>query len=104
MERHRMELVLNEHFEGLDLYRLHDIEGKGFIKEIVEAVDLTISSMGSEEKKAIREMAEKDLIFLHLGFGESILNQCGSWAGNKELLLSCGSEDMHPDDASMNHH
>ena len=30
---------VNEHFEGLDLYRLQDIEGKGFIKEIVDAAE-----------------------------------------------------------------
>ena len=49
----------------------------------------------------VRDMAEEDLIMLHLGFGERIRNQCGLWENNKELLRSYGSENMHPCDASM---
>jgi hypothetical protein len=32
--------------------------------------------------------------------GQRIRNEFGLWAGNTELLSSCGSETMHPDHAS----
>jgi hypothetical protein len=66
-----------------------------------EAVDLIISSMARDEKQEIQCMAEEDIIFLHFGLGRNIRNQCGLWAGNIELLHSCGSERIHPDDAAM---
>lgn len=44
---------------------------------------------------------ERDLINFHFGWGMSIRNELGLWQGNKELLRSCGSKKMHPDDASM---
>lgn len=68
-------------------------------RTVDEAADLIISSMAGDEKQEMQCMAEEDLIFLHLGFGETIRNQCGLWVGNKELLNACGT--MHPDDATM---
>ncbi|MBC8460416.1 MAG: hypothetical protein H8D67_20725 [Deltaproteobacteria bacterium] len=45
-------------------------------------------------------MKEKYLLFLHMSLGQGIRNSMGLWGDNKALLKSCGSEDMHPDDAS----
>jgi hypothetical protein len=78
-----------------------ELNNKVWPKTVGEAVEQMISCMARDEKEEIRSMEEKDLFFLHLGFGENIRNQCGLWAGNVELLKSCGSEGMHPDDASM---
>jgi hypothetical protein len=68
-------------------------------KTICEAVDLIFHNQGGE--RGNQGMAEDDLIFLHLGFGETIRNKFGLRAGNKDLLPSCGSGGMHPDDALM---
>ncbi len=68
-------------------------------KTVEEAVDLLCSFMDKDEEDAIRDMAKEDLTFVHLGFRETIRNQCGLWTGNEELLRSC--ETKHPDDASM---
>jgi hypothetical protein len=37
----------------------------------------------------------------HATLGTTLRNDFGLWSGNKTLLKSCGSETMHPDDASM---
>jgi len=69
-------------------------------KTVEDAVNLVISSMSTEELEEVRSIAEEDLIFLHFGLGERVRNLCGLWSGNKDLLRACGSEEMHPDDAS----
>ncbi|MBT6710482.1 MAG: hypothetical protein HOB22_02095 [Candidatus Marinimicrobia bacterium] len=35
-----------------------------------------------------------------MNLGQGIRNSMGLWGDNKALLKSCGSEEMHPDDAS----
>lgn len=78
-----------------------ELSARAWPKTVEEAVDSIISSIARDERDEIAGMAQDDLILLHLGFGENIRNQCGRWAGNKELLESCGSETLHPDEASI---
>ena len=63
------------------------------------AVDKLIASMSEADKERLRNMAEHDLISFHFGWAMGIRNDFWLWAGNDELLDSCGS--FHPDDASM---
>lgn len=46
-------------------------------RTVQEAIDLIISSMTTEEKNDIRDMADDDLIILHLSLGERIRNEWG---------------------------
>ena len=83
-------------------------------KTVEEAVDQLISSMSEEDKEALRNTPEQDLILFHHGVGTYIRNEFGLWSDNKELLKSCGSRIfpesgydeyltmmVDPDDASM---
>ena len=63
------------------------------------AVEKLLTSMSEADKEHLRSMPEHDLISLHMGWAMGIRNDFGLWAGNDELLDSCGS--LHPDDASM---
>ena len=69
-------------------------------KSLKEAVDLLISEMSEEYKNYVQSLPEDELIQFHFGFGLGIRNRFGLWGGNYDLLESCGSRDMHPDDAS----
>jgi hypothetical protein len=70
-------------------------------KTVQEAVDYRIAALGHEEKELIKNADEADLVEFHFGLGTGIREVFDLWHGNKELLKSCGSEGMHPDDASM---
>ena len=67
---------------------------------IEEAADILIEALSREELDAIKNMNEDDLLGLHMNLGQGIRNSMGLWGDNKALLRSCGSEDMHPDNAS----
>ena len=69
---------------------------------VEQAVDQIISDMSEEDEKRVKDTPFSDLIQYHHGWGTGIRNSFGLWRGNTELLKSaCGSEDCHPDDASM---
>lgn len=68
---------------------------------VQKAVDYMIAVLGRDEKELIRTADEADLGQFHFGLGTGIREVFHLWHGNKELLKSCGSEEMHPDDAAM---
>ena len=70
-------------------------------KTVQEAVDHMIAALGRDEKELIRTADEADLGQFHFGLGTGIREVFHLWHGNKDLLKSCGSEEMHPDDATM---
>lgn len=69
-------------------------------KSVDEAVAALKDKLSEANLEQISLMREEDLIGLHFGLGTWIRNAFGLWGGNGELLASCGSADMHPDDAS----
>ena len=69
-------------------------------KTLDEAVDYMIAALGPGEKELIRTTDETDLGEFHYGLGTGIREVFDLWHGNKELLKSCGSKALHPDDAS----
>ena len=70
-------------------------------RTVDEAVDRILWTLPDEDRELVKNTPEKALIQFHHGWGTGIRNSFGLWAGNTELLKSCGSEDMHPDSASM---
>jgi len=74
---------------------------KEWPKTLEEAVNQIITSMHDKDKEIIKNTPKEDLIGLHPSWGTGMRNEFGLWGGNKELLASCGSTDMHPDDAVM---
>jgi hypothetical protein len=70
-------------------------------RTVQEAVDHMIAALGRDEKELIKNAGEADLVEFHFGLGTAIREAFQLWHGNKELLKSCGSESMHPDDAAM---
>ena len=69
-------------------------------RTVDEAVERVLAKLSDSEKESISIMDEGELHQLHFSLGIWIRNNFGLWQGNKELLRSCGSEDMHEDDAS----
>lgn len=84
-------------------------------KTLEEAVNVLLSALSEEDKEALKNTPEEDLITLHHGLGTYIRNEFDLWTGNDRLLKSCGSQMMgsnspyadylgmmvQPDDASM---
>jgi hypothetical protein len=70
-------------------------------KTVSEAVDHMIAALGHEEEELIKNADEADLGEFHFGLGTGIREAFQLWHGNKELLESCGSETIHPDEASI---
>ncbi|MFW5397669.1 MAG: hypothetical protein XXXNARYT_003397 [Candidatus Accumulibacter regalis] len=70
---------------------------------IDEAVGVVIAALSDEERARITDMAQSELIGLHLGRGTWIRNNIGLWKGNDTLMRAIGEGDpsIHPDDASM---
>ncbi len=68
------------------------------IEDVVYVLDLLLDD---EHKQILIKRSEDDLKKSSFGIALYIRNHFGLWAGNKELLRSCGSDEMHPDDASM---
>lgn len=69
-------------------------------KSLEEVIERILSEMTEEAKKKFGKTSEEDLIMCHWDLGAWIRNNFGLWLGNKELLESCGSKDIHPDSAS----
>ncbi len=69
-------------------------------KTIEAAAEIVIDSLNKDDLASIKKMKEDDLWEVHMSLGQGIRNSMGLWGINKELLKSCGGEDMHPDDAS----
>jgi hypothetical protein len=69
-------------------------------KTVPEAVDHMITALGRDERELIRTADEADLGQFRFGLGTGIREVFQLWHGNKDLLKSCGSENMHPDDAT----
>jgi len=74
---------------------------KSLPKTVQEAVDQMIAALGREEKESIRTVDETDLGQFHFGLGTGMREVFKLWNGIKDLLKSCGSESMHPDDGSI---
>lgn len=72
-----------------------------FPKTLDEAVKYLIATLDQDVKDIYKRTQRHNLVNYHFSLGMYIRNQFGLWAGNYDLLKSCGSEDMHPDDASM---
>jgi len=70
-------------------------------KTVEEAVNQLISSLSEVDKQTVKNTPESKLIWSHFDWATGIRIEFGLWNGNKELLASCRSVDMHPDDASM---
>ncbi len=64
------------------------------------AVDHLLCEMSDEEKRRVRGMSERDFFQSQNGRASSIRTLFGLLQGNKALLKSCGSGDMHPDTAA----
>ena len=69
-------------------------------KTIESAAEIVIDALNKEDLASIKNMKEDELWEVHMSLGQGIRNSMGLWDDNKELLKSCGSEEMHPDDAS----
>jgi len=69
-------------------------------KSIESAVELLMESLSKDQLDQIKQLEEDELWEVHMSLGQGIRNSMGLWSDNKALLKSCGSEDMHPDDAS----
>ena len=59
-----------------------------------------MNALSQNDLNKIKEIKEDGLWDLHMNLGQGIRNNMGLWGENKALLKSCGSEDMHADDAS----
>ena len=62
---------------------------KVYPKTLEEAVERVLSLMSEEEKKKLKNTAEKDLIKFHFGLGAIIRDECRLWKGNAALLRLC---------------
>jgi hypothetical protein len=69
-------------------------------KSIESAVDILMESLSTDQLNQIKQLEEDELWGIHMNLGQGIRNSMGLWDDNKALLKSCGSEEMHPDDAS----
>lgn len=69
-------------------------------KTLGEAVDKVAASLSQEDRRRVVSTETENLIDFHFGWGTGIRNAFGLWAGNTALLESCGSREMHPDNAS----
>jgi hypothetical protein len=69
-------------------------------RTVHDAVSILYSDLTEEEKNNLLVWHSWDLVGLHHGYGTWIRNRFCLWGGNEELLSSCGSPKMDPDDAS----
>jgi hypothetical protein len=64
-----------------------------------EAVKICLLTMTAQEKIALKNTSEDNLIMFPLSLAKNIRELFGLWEGNNELIKACGS--VNPDDASM---
>lgn len=78
-------------------------EGNGhWPRSLKEAVIMLLKGLSEHAKLGLKQASgEEQLAVLHATLGTTIRNEFGLWRGNTALLKACGSETMHPDDASM---
>jgi len=77
-------------------------EGNGhWPRTLKEAVSLLLGGLNEHAKLGLKQATGDDLAVLHATLGVTIRNDFGLWSGNAALLKACGSETLHPDDASM---
>ena len=73
-------------------------------KTVDQAVDRLIDELSSKDKTTISNLAEDELINLHINLGEYIRNEFGLWSGNEDLMSSCctiaKTDKIHEDTAS----
>jgi hypothetical protein len=74
--------------------------GKSYPLTVEEAVEHLLPEMSDEDKRALRELPEDDLIVTHFGLGMYIRNKLGLWDKNSELMEACGVFVPDPDRAS----
>ena len=65
-----------------------------FPKSIEKATEILIEALDENNLNVIKNMKEDNLWQLHMNLGQGIRNSMGLWDDNKELLKSCGSEEM----------
>lgn len=73
----------------------------GLPTSVKEAVFSLTKNMSEKDKEYIKYTPKADLPKFHFSYGLEIRNSFGLLGENKRLLKSAGSENMHPDDASM---
>jgi hypothetical protein len=73
-------------------------------KTVEEAVDRLINELSLKDRTTIGNLAEDQLINLHINLGEYIRNEFRLWSGNKDLMSSCCTiakmDKIHEDTAS----
>ena len=73
-------------------------------KTVEQAVERLVDELLLKDKTTIGNLAEDELINLHISLGEYIRNEFGLWSGNDGLLASCCSiakiDKIHEDTAS----
>jgi MFS family permease len=62
-------------------------------RSLQAAVDQLVADLDAESLQRLREKPEEELAELHFGLGMGIRNGFGLWAGNRELLAECGTDD-----------
>jgi hypothetical protein len=68
-------------------------------KTLNEAVKICLLTLTPQEKKALKNNSEENLILFHFDLAMNIRNEFGMWAGNDDLIRSC--VEFEPDGASM---
>ncbi len=58
-------------------------------KTVQEAVDRLTKEISLKDRTTISNLAEDELVNLHINLGEYIRNEFGLWSGNKDLMASC---------------
>ena len=73
-------------------------------KTVDQAVDMLIDELSLKDRTTISNLAEDELINLHINLGEYIRNEFGLWSGNEDLMSSCCTiakmNKIHEDTAS----
>ena len=73
-------------------------------KTVDQAVERLINELSLKDKTTLSNLAEDELINLHINLGEYIRNEFGLWSGNDDLMSSCCTiakmDKIHEDTAS----
>ena len=73
-------------------------------KTVEEAVERLVGELSLKDRTILGNLAEDELINLHINLGEYIRKEFGLWSGNKDLMASCCgiamTDKIHEDTAS----
>ena len=73
-------------------------------KTVEQAVERLIDELSLKDRTTLGNLAEDELINLHINLGEYIRNEFGLWSGNEDLMSSCCTiakmDKIHEDTAS----